>query len=294
MAIADAFPRASFNGLEFLYQTVEITGSLDHHIHKYIHRPGGEVESLGRHLYEVSFAIQFDANVKAIRNFYPQRLAELISVFETEGTYDLVIPTRGVRAMKAKATKWSTNFTAKIRSGEAVKFTFLEDGTDQFSAYAIVQVASQDLYTLAWTARTKAALHGKPGLFDQLLAAIQKLDELRAQEELWAYKVQVQILSVLDVCDKLMRTADIFNDPIYVDTYLAFQEVFAAAIRIQTDVMGTARIVDKYFNTVDRGVTELALAIYGDTMHVEDVLQCNSFSNALHIPAGTIVNYYVT
>ena len=57
----------------------------------------------------------------------PQRLAELTALFETGATADLVIPNRGVRGMKAKAVKWDTNLTAKIRSGEAVEFSFLED-----------------------------------------------------------------------------------------------------------------------------------------------------------------------
>lgn len=292
MEIADLFPTASFAGLEFPYTAIEIHGALDHHVHKYIHRPGGEVESLGRHLYEVSFSCVFDTGSRKWRNLYPQRLAELISFFEDERTADLIIPNRGIRAMKAKAIKWDTNFTAKIRSGESVKFTFLEDGTDKFSAYAIVNFAAADLYTQAIVVRDMAVLVGKPNLFDDLLAAVQRFNEVRDKAELYAYQVAVMIQTVLDVCAAIERLATL-QDVTNWTLYEAFQDLYNSALLIAQDTSGANRVVDSVMISRPMSVVDVSMDIYGDPGQVSGLLEVNNFQNAMRIPAGTIVNYFV-
>lgn len=292
--IADAFPKASFGGIEFPYTGIEIVGSLDHHVHKYIHRPGGEVEELGRHLYEVNFTCVFDTGSKKWQGLYPTILSRLIALCEIGKTQNLVIPNRGVKAMRAKATKWATNFTAKIRSGEAVKFSFIEDTSDQFSPYQLLTAASSDLSSLIIVCQNMAVtLALNPNIFAALVNAINAFQFALDQDEMAAFQVISAINAVISICFELDSLA-VLTDPVNWALYDAFTDVYSSAIVISLDVTGAGRAVDTTIVPSLMTVTDLSMFLYqGDPSRVTDLLSVNSFSNAFAIPGGFLVNYFV-
>ena len=293
--IADTFPKASFGGITFPYTDVEISGSLDHHVHKYIHRPGGEVETLGRHLYEIGFSCVFDTSSRKWANLYPGILSALIALCETEGTYDLVIPNRGVRAMKCKAIKWDTNYTTKIRSGEKVKFRFLEDTTDQFGPYQVAAIATADLSSRVIACQQLARQYAlpNPSIFDQLAAAISNFQLALDQVENNAYQAIASMDLVLALCDDLL-VLPVLLDPINCAVFLAFSDLFDASLQVAADVSGLGRTVDVFFVEKPMSVTDLSMLLYkGDPSRVVDLLSLNSFNNPFLIPAASLVNWYV-
>lgn len=291
MEIADTFPHASFGGIEFPYSGVDVNGSLDHFVHKYIHRPGGEVEELGRHLYEVNFECQFDTGSRLWRNLYPQRLAELVSLCETGKTYPLVIPTRGVRAMNAKATKWTQAFTAKVRSGEKIRFSFIEDGSDQFSAFQIVQFQALSLGGYAGKLTDAAIAIGEPSIFDKILDALGRFELALINAENKVARVLGAINAVIGACDAVLGLATLSNPTHWLAIELVLG-LYNLALTLAADISGASRIVDKWFVGRAMSIVEVSVGIHGTPDHVDDLLSLNDFNDLVRIPAGTVVNYY--
>src|SRR5262249_28189814 len=130
MPVFDQLQRASFDGVPFPVESVDVTSDLRHHVHEYPHTAGGDPEKLGRSLYRIQMLGNFQATFRAYPKLWPEALTKLRKTFEAEKTADLVIPTIGT--IKAFITKWRQRSTAKIRSGEKVEIEFLEDQASAF------------------------------------------------------------------------------------------------------------------------------------------------------------------
>jgi len=135
--IFDAFKKAAFGDIQFPYKAISIKGALDHHPHKYLHRPGAEVEGLGRRAYVIGFDCDFHNTAPSWPDLYPSRLSQLVSLCESEQTYPLDVPNLG-RSLPVKAIVWDRTLLASVRSGESVRFEFLEDSTERYTADKLI------------------------------------------------------------------------------------------------------------------------------------------------------------
>jgi prophage DNA circulation protein len=287
--ILDAFPHASFAGVAFPYTKIAIHGGLNYHLHTYLHRPGGEIESLGRKPYEFTFHCEFHATMRAWAQAYPELLATLINLFESEITAGLVVPNVGT--VQAKAIKWPRNLSARIRSGESVELVFLEDSQNQL-------VAAVTAFSMAAVPIQAAVLSNvvtqqglDPSLLDDLLNAVAALTAIRDQVELMGAMVEQKADQVMNACAALESLA-MFNDPMNWPILDALRDVWASANTVSADALARSLPLDSYFVPRTMTVSEVSIAVYGDTTHALEILQLNAFDDALAIPPGAIVEHY--
>jgi hypothetical protein len=293
--IADTWPMASFNDVEFPYKDFGIKASLDHHVHKFLHRPGGEVEPLGRHLNEFSFKLALHTTIQRYSD-YIQLLSEIISYGETEKAYDLVVPNMGNVPIKARLINYSRNYTALIRSGESVEFTFLEDTTDQFSFFntvgpLIATLGDQRDVLLAAMLAASANDTLKLSLLNRLIAAIDRVLAARDQAELTEQLYAQQADNLFTLIGQF-SALPYFQLPANYDAIEALFSIWGGVAAIATDPLTTGKVKDTFLTPGVMNVTELSLMLYGDTMHVVELIQGNRFDDATAIPASTLISYY--
>jgi hypothetical protein len=288
--ILDILPKASFAGLAFPYTKIGIVGGLDYHLHKYLHRPGGEIESLGRKPYEFTFHSEFHTTMRAWTNAYPALLSKLISTFESEATAPLVVPNIGT--VQAKAIKWPRNLSARIRSGESVELVFLEDSQNQL---VVSSIASFSMAAVPIQAAVLAGVVGAqgldPSLLDDILNAVANLTAVLDEAELMGAILAQRADVLMNACAALESLA-LFNDPMNWPVLDALRDVWASANAVSLDALAQSLPLDAFFVPRTMTVSEVSIAVYGDTTHALELLQLNALNDALAIPPGTIVKHY--
>lgn len=287
MALLDTYERASWNGIEFPFTSISIKGSLDHHIHKYLHRPGGEVENLARHLYE----FKFDCDIHNRYRKYPNIISDLgrlISLCEAGETHELVLP--GFGRFKVKAIAWDTRIVATVRSGHPVSFTFLEDSTAQFTALTLVATrASNSLPQIATIFKQEADRLGRPDLGNQLVVAVNGYVSARNTADVTTGATPVSISSVTNTC-KSISADSAFQDPRSTRASLVLQEVWSTAITIAESNPLSPTPANRFTVPSPTSVVKLAMQFYGRSDKAAMLLTINNFSDALRIPAGSVIN----
>lgn len=286
--------RAGFGGIEFPYTDYSIRGSLRHHVHEYIKRPGAEVESLSRRAYEFSFKCRFVDVFEAYVDLYPSRLSALISLCEQGLAQDLWVPTMG-RSFKCKALTWVRNVSAQMRSGEDVEFSFLEDSSEEFTTLNLI-----GLKTAAFTPKVVlltdalAALEDRSWLdfLDDLLGAINAF--LTAVDIANSYidYALAKIDAVIGACIALANLPVMQRAPSAV-ALRALLEIWAIAAQQRAQVVAAARPIVSY--VVDRAymsVIDVSISLYNSPSRASEILRLNDLDNALAIPRGTLVRYF--
>lgn len=295
--MADLFEtvrRASFGGIEFPYTDYSIRGSLRHFVHEYIKRPGAEVESLGRRAYEFSFKCRFVDVFEGYVDLYPSRLSALISLCETERAHDLWIPTMG-RSFKAKAITWVRNVSAQMRSGEDVEFTFLEDGSEQFTTLNLI-----GLQTAAFAPKTVLLANalndlGAPTALDMLDTVLNAINGFLTAVDIAQSQLDYELARIDAVIGACVALA---NLPVMQTAQAAVAlraliDVWAIAAGQKAEAVAAARPIVSY--VVDRAVMsvlDVAVDIYGTPARAHEILRLNDLDNALAIPRGTLVRYF--
>lgn len=282
--------RASFAGLEFPWNKISIKGSLRHHVHEYPHQPGGEIEGLGRKLYEFHFSCDFHDTFFGWSNLYPVQLGKLRRVFETEVTSDLFVPNFGT--IKAKAISWDQNLVARVRSGETVEFTFLENTQNDFSIGFILGSSTAAMMPAVARLKATAAAQGiESSLFDDLVKAVADLIGLVQGGEIVAAIAASKVATILNICAAI-DDLSIFNLASSYPTANLNREVWASANQINVDLLRKQQPLASYFVDHLMSIIEVAQAIFNDTIHAIEILQLNSLDDAMAIPAGTIIQHY--
>jgi hypothetical protein len=288
--ILDAFPQASFASIAFPYTKVAIHGGLNYHLHTYLHRPGGEIESLGRKPYEFTFHCEFHSTMRAWAHAYPELLATLINLFESEVTADLVVPNVGT--VRAKAIKWPRNLSARVRSGESVELVFLEDNQNQLLVTSVVAFSMAAVPIQAAVLSDVVARQGlDPSLLDELLNAVAELTAIRDQVELMGAMLAQKAEQVMNACAALESLA-FFDDPMNWPVLDALRDVWASANTVSANALARSLPLDSYFVPRTMTVFEVSIIVYGDTTHALELLQLNAFDDALAIPPGSVVKHY--
>jgi hypothetical protein len=288
--ILDALPKASFAGIAFPYSKISIVGGLNHHLHTFLHRPGGEIEALGRKPYEFTFHCDFHTTMRAWARAYPDLLSSLVGLFETEVTAELRVPNVGT--VRAKAIKWSRDLSARIRSGESAEFTFLEDTQNQRVQTATFGFSMAAVPIQAAVLSNAVAARGlEPGLLDMLLDSLGELLALRDEAELVGAIVAAKAERVMNACAAL-DALPVFEDPMNWPVLDAVRDVWASANTVSLDALARSLPLDSFFVPRTMTVSEVSVALYRDTSHAVELLQLNAFHDALAIPPGTIVKHY--
>lgn len=293
--IADTWPMASFNDVEFPYTELSIKGSVDHFVHKYLHRPGGEVEPLGRHLNEFAFKCKMHTSTRRFSD-YIQIVSEIISLGDTEQSYPLVVPPMGNIPIKAKLIGWNRNYVALIRSGESVDFTFLEDTADQFSFFntvgpLVVTLGDQRDALLAAMKIAQLTNAVPLGLLEKIMAAIDRVLAARDQYELYAQLYAQKADNLFELCGQF-SALPYFSLPTNAPAIESLFSIWSLAVEIVDDPMAKGRVKESFVTDRFMTITGLSISLYGDTLHAQELLRLNRFDNAMAIPASTLIVYY--
>lgn len=301
MTAFDSLPRASFSGVEFPIESCRVKGGIRYHVHEYPHIAGGDVEPLGRRLYEIEMRATFQAVVGAtgVSGFgswgggiWPGRLALLRSIFEGQTSATLVIPTIG--GITARCTEWDQEMVAKMRSGETATFRFIEDQATAFAFAKLVQVKTESLDVLSQAMSTEFDKAGiDRSLTDQLLDAVNVALGVVDQVELFGLEVAAKIGLVEQICREFDKRIEQFQNPANWAALDAMKDLWAAVQALAQNVDGDAVVFAFFEVKREATIGEIATAIYGDTSRAVELLQLNPIEDAFSVPVGTRVRYAV-
>lgn len=297
---ADEFanrPRTSFAAIEFPVERYRLRGSIRHHVHIYAHVPGGDIEKLGRNLYEAEISALFLTSSTKYPNLWPDRLAALRELFEQEWTDWLVLPSIG--KIKAVCTEWDQEFVAKILNGERATFRFMEDQSAAFlldklvnSATKTIDSSSAQLVTLAQAMNDALGpARARPDLFDVIQNTANQILGIRDQADLAGQLLGAKIGMLTALCNEADRTVEGLQHPEYYPTLEALKDLWDAARGLGEAIIGTPTTF-RYFTTpTQMTAAQVAFEIYRDTSRTEDILNLNDISDAYAIPARTKIRY---
>lgn len=290
--IFDLVAPASFAGISFPYTEYSVDGSLDHHIHKYLHRPGGEVEDLARHAYQFKFKIAAHTSYRGdFADLYPSRVAALISTFETGLTFPLEVP--GIGTFQAKAINWTRNVRAAVRSGEMLEWTFLEDSTSQFTTTQLVGFATASMGDDLLVLEQGLIDAGyAPTLLDDLKSAVTTLLNAEGIAELALNQLAIKASIVIGLCE-LLDPHPFFQSPLNAIAIDSFYAIWGAAVDVAL-ALGLIRLErspETFITPSVMSVMDLSLELYKDNLHVGDLLNMNAINRPSAVPAGSFIRY---
>jgi hypothetical protein len=290
MSAISQLKTASFAGISFPYTRASVKLSQRHHVHVYLHTPGGEVEKFGRALYKVSFTVPaHDTLNEPFRNFYANKLPQLWAVLETGATADLVVPNLGtVQAFGEDANRTIGPAT----SGEPVELSFLEDQKALFALSAVFKPSTDGLVPQLGRFLNASAGLVEQSLIDQLLAGIDELLRLRTEVVVLANVLGAKASGVMYLCERIGRLPSLG----IVDNFQALDallDLHLSIIRIREDATRRARPTSVKVSPATMSIVQLAAWIHRDTARAGELLGLNAFSDPLQIPRGSLVRHYV-
>jgi len=291
--IFEGFKKLAFGDIEFPYVSIAINGALDHHVHRYLHRPGAEIESLGRRAYEIRVEAQFHTDMPSWPDLYPDRLSQLISLCESEQTFPLYVPNLGGE-LPCKCTAWPRTLLASVRSGERVEFTFLEDSTERYTADKLITFTSTTIVPKYDAVRFEVEKLGDPEAMSWLDAVLTELDKVLAAQESIEMVADYQHARVDGLFGRVGRLARVPSLQT-ADGAAALRATLGLWGTVGTqmnDSLITTRPIAAYTTPRDKmSVLDVSFALFGDPSHAMEILNLNDLDDALTIRVGTEVRY---
>lgn len=295
--------RMAFGGIEFPVESYTLRGSARHHVHVYARVPGGDIEKLGRNLYEVEARVLFLTSATSYPNLWPDRLAAFRRICEAEETSELVIPTVG--SIEAECTNWEQLFTSNVLNGERATFRFLEDQSAAFLIEGLITVQTKSLasttkaleVTLEQALRDQNPSQQDKDLFDVLLDTSNEILAVRDRVELGGFMIQEKLGALQGLCAEAERTVRMFDDALNYTILDSLKDLWAAAQGVAEALTGPSTDFAYYVVPQRMTVQQAAAAITATTRQevtATDLLQLNSIANAFDILAGTRLRYLLT
>jgi prophage DNA circulation protein len=302
--VFDTYPPAVFNGIKFPVEKSRIEGGLRDYVHEYPHSPGGSPEKLGRSLYQFHITANFDSNFEAYPNLYPLNLDALLGYFEQGTTAtDFRLP-QMPSSVPAYARKWTREMSNRIRSGESVEFSLIEDQSTQFLFLDVVnlipnvQAANNALSAALAQAvlqyqKDQLVLGSATGLFTSLTATVNKILAFRDQSILYSQAALSSVDALITTCQKLDESPSLQSAQA-AHIMSALHDLWRAAVDVSHDIQSKGAQLQVWVVPTSMSVASVAGAIFGDSARASDLLSLNPFPDPMSIPAGYKVNYYPT
>jgi prophage DNA circulation protein len=284
-------PRASFQGLEFPVESVDVRGGIRTHLHEYPHWPSAALEKLGRKPYEITMVSNFQTTFRRWPGLWPKRLADLRDLFEAEASDYLVIPSIG--KMWCCCTDWDQQMTAKVLSGEKATFKFIEDSQDQFALQKLVQVSVESLSANGQRfAQLSSALSPRPSIFDQVLDAVNSVMAVIDQSNAYGGLVEAKLLGLAALCKEADQRLEL-QSPINHRILDALHDLWSSALTMLGDTQRTGGKIIKFRVPRTMSVTDVSALVYkGDATRGIEILTLNPIDDAFAIEGGTVLKIY--
>jgi hypothetical protein len=292
--IFDTLKKASFGDIEFPYKSISIKGALDHHVHKYLHRPGAEIEALGRRHYEIRYECDFHTDMPSWPGLYPNRLSQLVSLFESEETLPLFVPNLA-RELPAKCIDWPRKLLATVRSGESVELTFLEDSTDRYTADKLITFTSKTVVPQVDAVQFEVEKLADPVAQDWLDKVLEELDKYLALIESIEMEADYQHARVDGLFDRVGRLArvPVLQTAAGASALRATLALWGTIAEQKNTSLVAARPIAAYTTQRDKmSIVDVSMALFGgDPSRALEILRLNDLDDALAIRVGTEIRY---
>lgn len=294
----DSLKRASFDGNEFPYDSLETVGGIRDHVHEYPHADGGAPEKLGRKLYTWKFRANFHATFQSYPNLWPGTINTLIGLFESSRTKQLVVPTRG--KFDAYCVNWSIHTENRIRSGEKADIEFREDLAQTFlTASLTVTTAltalgpSASLLAAQLDAQRAGMSANDQSLFDKVKNAATAVFAVADGAALYGNQLESKLRSL----DQIIQQADrlpVTLSATGANLADALRQVWADTRKLLNDLQGKeGGGLQSFTVPVTMSVAQVSAAIFGgDATHGQDLMQLNALTDGYRVQAGTVIRYY--
>ena len=298
MSAHDNAPRTQFGAIAFPGEQHGLDGHGRHHVHEYAHSPGGSPEKFGRGLYTCVIQGVFHDRFPAYPDLYPNGMNALRRMFETQVTATLVHPTAGT--FPAFITSWSQVKKSRVRSGEAVNITFLEDSESLFLADSISKpsqgtVGSNAAALASTLANLQASLalkNGDPAVFASIQDAANAIVAVQDTAGLYGSLITTRVEQLVNLC----ATADSLTsmqDPRAWPVVDALHALWAVGNAIYQDTQAKHVQLLTYVVPQPMTLSAIAIKIYNDAARQGDLASLNTtILNPLRVPAGTPIRYY--
>ena len=307
----DRVQPASFAGIEFAVNMIEVIGGIRDHIHEFPHSDGGIPEKLGRKLYVIRMHAVFDEGILELPGNYPFGMNNLQAQCESGDTQTLVIPQLG--SIQAYCRNWPRKWTWQVRSGEEADYEFVEDDVitslDVFPS-AVPSTPSMALQLGNFAAEAflqqqrlaAAAAQVSPGfpldlsqcsniglgLINSVKSAFNAVLAIRDQETLAGLVLQQKIAAANQYISQLDRALSI---PLDANLLAAVRGMNKSLRALSANISGTVSPIKTYEVRTPMAVSAISAAVFGDTLHAMDILRMNPIENPFLVPAGTLVKY---
>lgn len=294
MPLFDQAVPASFDGIEFLITSAELTGSYRLAEHVIPKRDGVELETNGRSLYIFSVSALFVDTSGTYPNLYPRDLTRLVSKFEQGVTGKLTLP--GWGSYDCICANWRRSYTTAMTSGETVNLEFKErQDPNTVDDVAVEARAAAVDNSAAYLAKVRAEMAETPedtSLLDDIEAAAQVVKQVRDAGDLNAQIYLAKVQRLIGLCEEAERTLASFKDPMNHPVFEAVMDLWYAAVTIGQDFASRQVVIATYTVPKRMTISDVSQAIYGNTSQVDDLVALNVLPDYLAIPPGTPVKYY--
>ena len=290
----DTLPHAAFIGVEFLAENIQIKGGLREHVHKYMQKPGGKVEKLGRELYTISMDCVFLVGHPDFPTGWPGDIGLLRSQFENMVTGDLVIPTVGT--IQAHAFDWDETHSPKMRNGERMRVQWREDSDQAQIVSGPIVLQYNAVASQAGKFKQAAEDLGltNPGdAIDSIFSLANEVQGLADQADLQADKLATKAAQLASVCRTFDALDKRLNDPVNHELVDALHDLGVAASNLNKDILRRVIPIGEFTVPVQMSVAQASTAIYGDTSHGAEIMKMNPLENPFAILPGTLLRYYL-
>lgn len=286
----DGAPKASWDGVTFAIDEVEIVGEGRFVIHEYPHQDGGDVEKMGRKLYVIRVNAIFDEGMKGYPGNYPGSIDALVRRAELGGGYRLVLPNAG--SIVCVCTKWPRKWVAQVRSGERMSLEFIEDETINDLDTFAQNVASYDTVQANFDAAASyrpLALNVPDADWVALENAVAAVMRMRDQADRRVAVIEAKVLSVSQMISRIDRA---ITTPIAYPLVRALIDLYESAAKLTLDTSPVRLALRNWTVPKLTDITSISRALYGRTDKATDLLQLNAIEDAFAIPAGTNIRWF--
>lgn len=293
--MADAFDgleRGSFDGIEFPLSSYKIKGALRKHIHEFPHVGGGDPEKLGRKLYVFQLQIPAYTDIINYPDLWPNGLAALRSKWEKQETRNLVVPTLP-GSVPAFAIDWEQDMDAKIRSGESVSVTYLEDRSADFvETKTIVYTRNSVEAANEEFALANRDIEPRPSLFDEIQEGANEVLALRDEANLYGSLVEAKIAGVIALIGEADSTLAQLQDPTNHAAFRAMLALWESLQKLAENVGLKEEELRTFVLPVEMATSEISLRLYRENDRATEIMQLNGIVDPFAVPAGTSIRYY--
>lgn len=301
MSVADDLFPTQFGDILFPSEMTHLRMQFRHHVHEYPHTNLGKPEKLGAGLTRVSVLGQFHTTFSKYPALYPRGLRQLFTYAQNGATLDFVHPSLG--RFPAFITDWDQQKSARIRSGEAVEITFLQDPPNFTIADISADSSSQgsvDSAAAAWEFAVANALLTLQGLststldlFSGLSALLNEVIGIKDQAKLYANLYSDKLQGVLNLCAQIDSRIDLQDQRAW-PTIDALRSLQSSTVDALNNVQQQTQTILTYTVPSTQPLAQVAVTLFGDAGETDGLLSLNGarIVDPMRVPAATAIRYY--